>query len=65
MKKIADGYVPNRCFLYLLEYNSDDHYKKMEENFGTRRLIDLTTAQFWSYFRDMSMNDLPQQFKNQ
>jgi hypothetical protein len=59
MKTLADGTeVSARTFYYLLDWNDRDSWKFIQENFGKRRLMDLTIDEYIKLWIEATKYDL-------
>jgi len=59
MKTLADGTeVVPRGYYFLLDWNDQDQWKFMRENFDQSRLCDLNIEQYKRLFKHATANDL-------
>lgn len=58
MKTLVDGTEVNpRGYYFLLDWNDQDQWKFMQENFSQTRLCDLNLAQYKWLFKHATEND--------
>jgi len=59
MKTLADGYeVPSRIYYYLLDWNQQDNWRYITDNFGKELLKDLVREEFLELFEYATKVDL-------
>ncbi len=61
MKKISNGNgteVSDRSYYFLLDWNEDDNWKYMQQEFGKMKLSELTTGQYRQLFKYASEYEL-------
>ena len=57
-KHTVDNFpVPDRTWYYLLDYNEQDEWKTIYEQFKKNRLLDLTKEEYWKLFEIATKQD--------